>query len=160
MRRAFAKTMVELARKDPTVYLIILDVGGNVFDEFRKEFPDRFFNLGVIEQAAVGFVSGLALEGYKPYVYTIAPFMLDRPFEQVKLDIVKQNANVKLFGFWDYPTAGPTHKINDVEKQCAALGIQLVTPKSGEETSQKMIELHQQPTPAFFYITKDVPKNP
>lgn len=158
MRREFAKVMLELAQKDPKVFLIILDVGGNVFDEFKKQFPDRFMNLGVIEQAAVGFVSGLALEGYKPYVYTIAPFMLDRPFEQVKLDVVKQNANVKLFGFWDYPTAGPTHKINDVEKQCAALGINLVAPKNGDEVRQKMLELYQSSAPAFFYITKDPPK--
>lgn len=156
MRREFAKTMLELAKKDPKVFLIILDVGGNVFDEFKKQFPDRFFNLGVIEQAAVGFVSGLALEGFKPYVYTIAPFMLDRPFEQVKLDIVKQNANVKLFGFWDYPTAGPTHKINNVEMQCNALGIPLVMPKDSQEVRQKMLELHDVSGPAFFYITKDV----
>lgn len=158
MRREFAKVMVELAQKDPKVFLIILDVGGNIFDEYRKLFPDRFMNLGVIEQASVGFVSGMALEGYKPYVYTIAPFMLDRPFEQVKLDIVKQNANVKLFGFWDYPTAGPTHKINDVEKQCAALGIPLVSPKNGQEVREQMLKLHDSNSPAFFYITKDVPK--
>ena len=156
MRREFAKTMLELAQKDPKVFLIILDVGGNVFDEYKKQFPDRFMNLGVIEQAAVGFVSGLALEGYKPYVYTIAPFMLDRPFEQVKLDIVQQNANAKLFGFWDYPDAGPTHKINDVEKQCSALGLKLVMPKNGIEVREKMNELHEINGPAFFYLTKDV----
>jgi len=158
MRREFAKVMLELAEKDPKVFLIILDVGGNVFDEYIKKFPDRFLNLGVVEQAAVGFVSGLALEGYKPYVYTIAPFMLDRPFEQVKLDIVQQKANVRLFGFWDYPTAGPTHKINNVELQCTALGLQLVMPKDASEVRQKMFELYGKPGPAFFYLTKDPPK--
>lgn len=155
MRREFAKTMVELAQKDPSVFLIILDVGGNAFDEFKQKFPERFFNLGVMEQASVGFASGMALEGLKPYVYTIAPFMLDRPFEQVKLDVVEQNANVKLFGFWDYPTAGPTHRIKDVETQCKALGINLVKPKDGLELRNKMIELHEKKEPAFFYITKD-----
>ena len=106
MRREFAKVMVELAQKDPRVFLIILDVGGNVFDEYRKLFPNRFFNFGVTEQATVSFASGLALEGFKPYIYTIAPFLLERPFEQLKLDVSQQNANVKLFGFWDYPDAG------------------------------------------------------
>jgi len=158
MRREFAKTMLELAEKDPKVFLIILDVGGNVFDEYIKKFPDRFFNLGVIEQASVSFASGLALEGYKPYVYTIAPFMLDRPFEQVKLDIVQQKANVKLFGFWDYPTAGPTHKINHPELQCQALGIPFVAPKDAAQTREKMLEHYQVHGPAFFYITKDPPK--
>ena len=158
MRREFAKVMVELAEKDSKVFLIILDVGGNVFDEFKAKFPNRFFNLGVIEQASVGFVSGMALEGFKPYVYTIAPFMLDRPFEQVKLDIVQQNANVKLFGFWDYPTAGPTHKIRDVETQCKALGINLVKPRDSLEVRQKMLEFHNKNEPTFFYIVKDPAK--
>src|SRR3989344_6277381 len=155
MRKEFAKVMLELAQKDPKVFLIILDVGGNVFDEFKAKFPDRFLNLGVIEQASVGFASGLALEGFKPYIYTIAPFLLDRPFEQVKLDVVQQKANVKLFGFWDYPTAGPTHKINDIEKQCSALGINLISSKDGAEVRQKMLELHEVNGPAFFYLTRD-----
>ena len=155
MRKEFAKVMLELAQKDPKVFLIILDVGGNVFDEFKAKFPDRFLNLGVIEQASVGFASGMALEGFKPYVYTIAPFLLDRPFEQVKLDVVQQKANVKLFGFWDYPTAGPTHKINDIEKQCSALGINLISSKDGAEVRQKMLELHEVNGPAFFYLTRD-----
>ena len=51
----------------------------------------------------------MALEGLKPWVYTITPFLIERPFEQVKLDIDQQNSNVKLVGFADYPTLGPTH---------------------------------------------------
>ena len=53
--------------------------------------------------------SGMALQGLKPWVYTITPFLIERPFEQIKLDINQQKANVKLVGFADYPTLGPTH---------------------------------------------------
>jgi len=158
MRREFAKVIVELAEKDPKIFLIILDVGGNIFDEFKKKFPDRFFNFGVTEQATVGFASGLALEGFKPYIYTIAPFILERPFEQLKLDIAQQNANVKLIGFWDYPEAGPTHKPKDVKKECEALGIELIEPIDGNDTRQKMFEAYDQNKPFFFYLKKDLLK--
>ena len=56
----------------------------------------------------------MALEGLKPWVYTITPFLIERPFEQIKLDIDQQNVNVSLVGFADYPTLGPTHsELND-----------------------------------------------
>ena len=155
MRKEFAKMMVELAEKDPKVFLIILDVGGNIFEEFRERFPDRFYNLGVIEQAAIGFVSGLALEGFKPYIYTITPFLLERPFEQLKLDIVQQNANVKLFGYWDYPTGGPTHQPTNVPKLCESLGIELIEPLNSEELREKIIDGHNKDKPIFFYIKRN-----
>ena len=51
----------------------------------------------------------MAIQGLKPWVYTITPFLIERPFEQVKLDIDQQNVNVNLVGFADYPHLGPTH---------------------------------------------------
>ena len=71
------------------------------------EKTDRFINMGICEQSMIGVSSGMALEGLKPWVYTITPFLIERPFEQVKLDIDRQMANVKLVGFADYPTLGP-----------------------------------------------------
>jgi len=155
MRIEFAKVMVELAEKDPKIFLIILDVGGNTFSEFKERFPDRFYNLGVSEQATISFLSGLALEGFKPYVYSIAPFVLERPFEQLKLDVVQQNANVKIFGFWDYPTAGPTHKPLDVKKECEVLGLEMIEPVNSNELREKMIDKYNENKPCFFYIKRN-----
>ena len=55
--------------------------------------------------------AGLALEGFRVWVYTITPFLIERAYEQVKLDIDQQNVNVKLVGFSNYPTLGPTHSV-------------------------------------------------
>ena len=109
MRRRFGKIITELADKDENIHIIAGDIGYRVFDEFREKHPDRFINMGICEQSIIGVSAGMALEGLKPWVYTITPFLIERPFEQIKLDIDHQNVNVKLVGFADYPTLGPTH---------------------------------------------------
>jgi len=96
MRKEFGKIILELARKDSNVFLLTGDIGHGIFDGLIKEFPERFYNLGISEQSIIGIASGMALEGLKPYVYTITPFLIERPFEQIKLDIDQQNVNVNI----------------------------------------------------------------
>ena len=109
MRRIFGKIITELADRDENIYVIVGDIGYRVFDEFREKHPNRFINMGICEQSMIGVSAGMALEGLKPWVYTITQFLIERPFEQVKLDIDQQNVDVKLVGFSDYQTLGPTH---------------------------------------------------
>ena len=114
MRRKFGKLINELAKKDDKIVLLVGDIGYGIFDDFRKNHPKKFFNLGICEQSLIGAASGMSIEGLKPWVYTITPFLIERPFEQVKLDIDQQNVNVNLVGFADYPNLGPTHsELND-----------------------------------------------
>ena len=68
MRRCFGKVINELAKKDDKIVLIVGDIGYGIFDNFRKENPRKFINLGVCEQSMIGFASGMALEGLKPWV--------------------------------------------------------------------------------------------
>jgi len=155
MRNEFGKTMAELVRKDKSIYVLDMDFG-KVFDDLISENPNHHIPFGVTEQATIGIASGMALEGLKPYVYAITPFLLERPFEQIKLDIVEQKVNVKLISYGDYPTAGPTHKALDVEKECSILGIDFVKPKTSLETRQKLLQYHKLNKPVFFYLRKDV----
>ena len=114
MRRIFGKLINEIAKKDDKVVLLVGDIGYGIFDDFRKNHPKKFFNLGICEQSIVGAAAGMAIEGLKPWVYTITPFLIERPFEQIKLDINQQKTNVNLVGFADYPSLGPTHaELND-----------------------------------------------
>ena len=156
MRKEFAKVITELARNDDRIYLLSLDGPGyGLFNDLAKERPEQYWNLGVAEQASVGVASGMALEGLKPYVYSIVPFVLERPFEQIKLDVVEQGANVKLVGFWDYPRDGPTHETKDVGGLCKILGIRLFEPKDSVETREMLLEANSDSKPAFFYLTGD-----
>ena len=156
MRRGFGKVITELAEKDEKVYVLVGDIGYRVFDEFREKFPDRFINMGICEQSMIGVSAGMALEGLKPWVYTITPFLIERPFEQVKLDIDQQNVNVKLVGFSDYPKLGPTHTELSGEKMMKLFkNITSYFPKNGDETIQYAYEAFNDIGPAFISLKSD-----
>lgn len=97
-RRTFIDELIKLARKDPKIVLIVPDVGFNYIEEFQREFPDRFFNFGVTEQSTVLIAAAMALDGLKPYVYSMINFVLFRPYEMVRNGIGYHQANVKLIG--------------------------------------------------------------
>ncbi len=156
MRHTFGKTITELAEKDDKIVLLIGDFGYKVVDEFAEKFPDRFFNFGICEQAMIGAAAGMALEGLKPYVYTITPFLIERPFEQVKLDIDQQNVNVKLVGYADYPTQGPTHAEIDAPYMMKMFkNIKSYFPKDGKEAKEAILESYKKKGPAFISLKKD-----
>ena len=97
-RREFAEKLIELAEKDNKIILIIPDVGFNYIEEFQQKFPDRFFNLGVTEQSCIIIAAGLALAGFKPYVYSMINFVIFRPYEMLRNAVCMHNANVKIVG--------------------------------------------------------------
>ena len=97
-RRIFIDTLIGLAEKDDKIVLIVCDVGFNYIEKFEEKFPNRFFNFGVTEQASMIIASALALDGWKPYIYSMINFVLFRPYEMVRNAIVKHNANVKIVG--------------------------------------------------------------
>lgn len=156
MRREFGKFLAEIAETDDDIYLLVGDVGYGIFDEFRRKFLQRFINLGICEQSLIGVAAGMALEGLKPYVYTITPFLIERPFEQVKLDIDQQNVNVKLVGYADYPTQGPTHAELDGKKLMSLFNnIDSYFPKNSMETREALVKSYKSGKPTFISLKKD-----
>ena len=156
MRRRFGKILNKLAQKDKKIILIVGDIGYGIFDDFRNEHPDRFFNLGICEQSIIGVAAGAALQGLKPWVYTITPFLIERPFEQVKLDINQQKANVNLVGFADYPSLGPTHAELDGKKLMQLMkNINSFYPKNSSETEEFIKKINKINGPTFLSLKND-----
>ena len=156
MRRRFGKVITEFADKDKKIYLIVGDIGFRIFDDFREQHPERFINMGICEQSIIGVSAGMALEGLKPWVYTITPFLIERPFEQVKLDIDQQNVNVKLVGYADYPTLGPTHtELNGEKLMQLFTNISSFFPKDGDETQKMTNQAYEKNSPAFISLKSD-----
>ena len=156
MRRKFGKIINELATKDKKIFLLVGDIGYGIFDDFRKNHPKRFINLGICEQSLIGFAAGLSLEGYKPWVYTITPFLIERPFEQIKLDIDQQKADVKLVGFADYPSLGPTHsELNAKQMMKLFKNIKSFFPKDSKETEKCVKKSYKIQGPTFISLKTD-----
>ena len=98
----------------------------------------------------------MSLEGLKPWVYTITPFLIERPFEQVKLDIDQQKTNVKLVGFADYPKLGPTHAELDGKKTMKLFkNIKSYFPKNSEETENFVKKCYKNKGPNFISLKAD-----
>ena len=158
MRKTFIDTLTILARKDKNIFLLTGDLGFSVFEDFAKEFPERFINCGVMEQSMISIAAGLALEGKKPYVYSIIPFLTMRPFEQIRNDICYQNANVKIIGIgagFAYGALGSTHyAIEDIAILKSLPNITILSPADSIETKALTLQLHQKPGPAYMRLLK------
>jgi transketolase len=113
MRDAFARGLYTVAKQNPKVFIIVADISPAAsMEPYRKDFPDRFADVGVAEQTMIGMCAGLALRGFIPFAYTIATFTIYRPFEQVRDDLCYQNLPVTLVGVGaglSYPSLGGTH---------------------------------------------------
>ncbi len=156
MRREFSKTLFELMEKDKDIILITGDIGFDVFNNIKENFPDRFINIGICEQSMVGIGAGLALSGMKPYIYTITPFLVERPFEQIKIDIDMNDANVKLIGYDDYKSQGKTHEVtNDGLFMKIFKNIECYWPKDSKETREAVIESYELKCPTFIRLKED-----
>ncbi|MDP3027336.1 MAG: hypothetical protein Q8N63_06515 [Nanoarchaeota archaeon] len=155
MRRAFADFITEKVKQDSKVHVLTIDFAKEQFKKLIYESPGNYWNFGVTEQATIAIAAGMAQEGLKPYVIGITPFALERPWEFIKLDIVEQNTDVKILGYWDYPHDGPTHETKDVKGLCEKLGIRVFSPKNSAETKQLLEETYKDKLPAFFNLKKD-----
>ena len=91
MRNKFIEKLVIEAEKDDSIILIVGDLGFNVIEPFSEKFPDRFFNAGICEQSMASMAAGMASEGHKVFIYSIANFPTFRCAEQIRNDICYHN---------------------------------------------------------------------
>lgn len=155
MRNEFAKTLIELAEKDESIVLIQCDIG-IMFDEFKKRFPDRFFNFGICEQATIGMAAGMALLNLKPYIHTVTPFLLERAFEFIKVDVDLNDTNVKLVGA-SYPEQGPTHEEVDAKTTLSIFkNMKSYFPNNKKEVRKAILESYESCKPTFINLRRNI----
>ncbi len=156
MRRIFMSTLVELAEKDDKIVLLYGDVKQEMQD-FERKFPNRIYNMGNAEQSMVSIAAGMALEGLRPVVYTLTPFIIKRALEQVSLDVDQQNVPVILVGYDHcYSTQGPTHSGEGAKQLTGILkNTKCYFPKNSEETRRDLIKAHGENSPAFFSLKRE-----
>lgn len=103
---------MELAETDDRITMILGDVSVYLLNDFQQRYPDRFYNMGICENTLISVAAGLASQGLVPFVHTIAPFITERSYEQIKLDMCynRFGGNVVSCGAsFDYAWDGATH---------------------------------------------------
>ncbi|MDX3730952.1 transketolase family protein [Streptomyces caniscabiei] len=112
MRDRFAPVVSGMLDEDPRVAVVLAEIGRDGFVEATRRHPDRVINVGIREQLLIGAGAGLALAGMRPVLHTFASFLVERPFEQVKLDLGHQDVGAVLVSAaasYDWPAGGFTH---------------------------------------------------
>ena len=143
MRNTFA-TVVAAQSSNPDLFFLSGDLGFMALEGVREAFGNRFINAGIAEQNMVGVAAGLAREGLKVYIYSIAPFCYARPFEQIRNDICFQKLPVCLVGNgggYAYGHMGPTHHALEDCAAMRSLGVRVLVPAFNEDLWALMGEL-------------------
>jgi transketolase len=113
MRERFTSVTAELLDRDPRLAVVLADITAAAFEPAARRHPDRVINLGIREQLLVSVAGGLSLAGMRPIAHTFASFLVERPFEQIKLDLNHQGAGAVLVSSgasYDYAGSGRTHQ--------------------------------------------------
>jgi len=158
VRTAFIQTLIECARANERIWLLVGDLGYSVVEPFREELPDRFINVGVAEQNMTGIATGLALSGKVVFTYSIANFPTLRCLEQIRNDACYHNANVKIVavgGGFSYGAQGMTHHATeDLAIMRALPNMTVVAPGDPIETALATRAIIEWPGPCYLRLGK------
>lgn len=159
MRDTFIKTLVELAERNPRIVLLTGDLGYRVLEIFSDKLPDRFFNVGVAEQNMVGLATGLAEAGFVPFVYSIVPFAVLRPFEFIRNGPILHQFPVRIVGVGgglEYGSNGLSHYgLEDVGVMRTQPGITIIAPADHEQAHSALQATWDLPGPIYYRLGKD-----
>ena len=158
MRKTALRLVHELARQDERVLFLGSDLGPGTLDAMKQEMPERFFMEGVAESNLIGMAAGLALEGFIPYVNTIATFLTRRCFDQIVIDACLHSAPIRLIGNGGglvYAPLGPTHQaIEDIAILRAVPNMTIVAPCDADEMARLMPLTLNHAGPIYIRLAK------
>jgi len=158
MRKTSLNLVYELAKKDDRVLFIGSDLGPGVLDDFKKNIPDRFFMEGIAEQHIIGMSAGLALDGFIPYVNTIATFITRRCFEQIAIDLCLHDLPVRLIGNGGglvYAPLGPTHQaIEDISIMRSLPNLKILNPCDNLSSRAAVKIAYKSKQPVYIKLDK------
>jgi len=150
---------MDLAEHDDKLVLIFGDISVFAFREFASKYPERFLNAGICENTLVSIGAGLASQGYHAIVHTIAPFVTERSYEQVKLDLCYNSFGatiVSVGGSFDYAWDGATHHCyTDLALLRLLPGMEVMQPGSKEEFDTLLRSQYANGKPSYIRIAAD-----
>ena len=163
MRNAFIQGLSKLAENDKNIMLLTGDLGYGIFEDFERKFPNQFLNCGVAEQNMIGVAAGLASEGKRVFVYSIANFPTFRCLEQIRNDICYHGLPVTIVSIgsgFSYGTLGYSHyAIEDITIMRCLPGLRIFSPVDPNSVKDSLNLSLQEFAPAYIRLGKNGEEN-
>jgi len=157
MRQQMASTIEDLFKSDERLVVLLAEISKDLFKQVFQKYPDRVLNLGIIEQTLISVAAGMALEGFIPVIHSITPFLVERPFEQIKDDFCYQRLGgnfISTGASYDYSTEGMTHHgTGDVQILKSLPGMQIVVPGSANEFDRLFRDAYANGSPTYYRLS-------
>lgn len=157
MRKQFKETVAALSEDDDKIVLIFGDVSVYLFNDFKNKYPDRFYNMGICENTLISAAAGLSSQGFFPFVHTITPFITERSFEQIKLDMCYNQfgGNIVSTGAsFDYAWDGASHHAyTDLSILRLLPGMEVIQPGSRKELNALIRSQYNNGKPTYFRLS-------
>jgi transketolase len=157
MRTKFAEICKNIVQTDDKSVILIGDISHYLLRDAQNLAPDRFFNIGICEQSTVNVAAGMSLEGMRPIIHTIAPFVVERAYEQIKVGLGYQNTDVTIItvgGTYDYADLGCTHHCySDIALMRSIPGMDVYEPGSASEFEQLFKQSWANGNPKYFRLS-------
>lgn len=158
MRRQFESLLFEEMKTNQDIFLITGDLGYGLWDRIRDSYPDRFMNVGSSEMAMMGIGVGLALENKIPFVYSITPFAIYRPFEMIRNYLSHDRIAVNIVGGGrdrDYGYLGFSHWAEEDRQIIGSLkNIRMCHPENDKQLNSDFLSIIETPRPTYINLRK------
>lgn len=159
-REGFGEALVKLGETNPKVVVLTCDLTNSIrAEDFKKKFPDRFFQFGVAEQNMMSIAAGMSLSGYIPYVCTYAVFSAGRCWEQLRLSVCYSNCNVKIQGGHAGILVGPDGASHQATEDIGAIrvipNLKIVVPCDTIEARKATIAAADIPGPVYIRVGRE-----
>lgn len=157
MRMTFAEVTSELLDTDQRTAVVLADISTDRFESAARRHPDRVLNVGIREPLMVSVAGGLALTGMRPIAHSYAPFLIERSFEQIKLDLSHQDASAVLVSVgasYDWTEGGRTHQApGDVSLVDTLPGWMIHVPGHADEVAVLLRAAVRDSRPAYIRLS-------
>lgn len=158
MRKEFINSLLEYCKANEAPYLLTGDLGYSVLEPYQELYPDKFINVGIMEQSMMSIAAGLASQGNKVFAYSISNFATFRALEQLRLDIAFHNLDVCVVGIgtgFQYGTAGYSHwAVEDLAAVSCLEKFRLFSPSDESSTNKCVLSFLQNGKPTYLRLGK------
>ena len=163
MRNTFAQALLEFAKLDSRIILITGDLGYGVLDDFQRLLPRQYVNAGIAEQSMMSMAAGMASQGYRPFVYSIANFPTFRCLEQIRNDVSYMGNPVTIVSVGSGVSYGPHgythHAVEDLSILRIFSNMRIYTPMDPEEVRKSLDLILSHKKPAYLRLGKGGEEN-